>query len=167
MKEKKEQKEDTLLSQLLKYGVAGVFNTILGFVILYVQLELLEVNFYLANVINYGIGFFTNFYLNRKFTFKSDGSAKKEMKVSILVYLASYALQFALITYLKDEQSSAMIFCSELGYKLTPEFVISIVGEERIMRILDTKMIIMYWGIVVFALSNFILNRTFTFKKKK
>lgn len=164
MKEKKEQK---LSSQLLKYGVAGVLNSIFGILLFNFQIKFLNINDELANIINYTIGFFTSFYLNRKFTFKSDGSAKKEMKASILVYIASFAFQFALFTYLKYEQMPAMEFLSELGYYLTPQFIINIFGEKFIKYIFDPEMFLLYWGIIAFASLNFSLNRMFTFKKKK
>ena len=109
MKEKKEQK---LSSQLLKYGVAGVLNSIFGILLFNFQIKFLNINDEIANIINYTIGFFTSFYLNRKFTFKSDGSAKKEMKVSVLFYIASFAFQYALFLYLNYEQMPAMEFFS-------------------------------------------------------
>lgn len=166
MKEKKE-KGVQLLKELTKYGLAGILNSLLGFVILYVQIEILDVQIFIANIINYTIGYFTNFYLNRKFTFKSKGNAKNQMKVAILVYLVSFLMQFCTILYLDEEQMHHVVSISHKIYELTPSLIIDILSPERYHRIIDAKMLLMYLGIVIFATFNFSLSRAFTFKEKK
>jgi putative flippase GtrA len=152
-----------LLKELFKYGLAGIFNTLLGLVLIYVQVELLLIDLNIAMVINYTIGFFTNFYLNRKFTFKSKGPAKKEMKISVLVYVFSFLMQFAFVNILINNQRWIVEGISDLIHKLTPEFAVSILTIERFNRMTDPKLIAIAFGIVVFAVLNFSLNKMFSF----
>ena len=156
-----------LVKELLKYGVAGVFNTLLGLVLIYIQVELLLINLNIAMVINYTIGFFTNFYINRKFTFKSTGSAKKEMKVSVLVYVFAFLMQFAFVNILIYNQRWIVEGISKLIYKLSPNFVIDILTIERFNRMTDPKLIAISFGIVIFAVLNFSLNKVFAFNQKE
>ena len=156
-----------LVKELLKYGLAGVFNTLLGLVLIYIQVELLLIDMYIALVLNYAIGFFTNFYLNRKFTFKSNGSAKKEMKVSVMVYVFSFLMQFTFVYILKEKQYWILEGLSNLAYQLTPDFVIQLISEVRFKRMTDPKLIAICFGIVVFAVLNFSLNKMFSFNQKR
>ncbi|MEY3451529.1 MAG: GtrA-like protein [Bacteroidota bacterium] len=156
-----------LVKELLKYGLAGVFNTLLGLVLIYIQVELLLIDMYIALVLNYAIGFFTNFYLNRKFTFKSNGSAKKEMKVSVMVYVFSFLMQFTFVYILKEKQYWILEGLSNLTYQLTPDFVIQFISEVRFKRMTDPKLIAICFGIVVFAVLNFSLNKMFSFNQKR
>jgi putative flippase GtrA len=118
-------------------------------------------------VINYTIGFFTNFYLNRKFTFKSTGSAKKEMKVSVLVYVFAFLMQFAFVNILIYNQRWIVEGISKLIYKLSPNVVIDILTIERFNRMTDPKLIAISFGIVIFAVLNFSLNKVFAFNQKE
>ena len=157
----------SFLKELFKYGLAGVFNTLLGLVLIYIQVELLEINMYLAIVINYAIGFFTNFYLNRKFTFKSEGSTKDEMKISVLVYVFSFLMQYGFVYILERNQRWIVEGIASIIFDLTPNFVIDILTLQRFNRMTDPKLIAIAFGIVVFATLNFTLNKVFAFKPKK
>lgn len=166
MKEKKEQ-NNKLVKEITKYGIAGVFNSILGITIMYVQVELLDILFELALVINYTIGYFTNYILNRKFTFKSKGNKKDQMKAAILVYIVSFLMQFLVVMYFQKLQLEFVVSISNHIYNLTPTFIVDIIGKERYLRIIDEKMLLTCLGIVIFATFNFSLSRAFTFKEKK
>jgi len=156
-----------LVKELLKYGLAGVFNTLLVLILIYVQVELLLIDLNIAMVINYTIGFFTNFYLNRKFTFKSTGSAKKEMKVSVIVYVFAFLMQFTFVNILIKHQRWIVEGISKLIFKLTPDFMLNILTIERFNRMTDPKLIAIAFGIVIFAVLNFSLNKMFSFNQKK
>ena len=156
-----------LVKELLKYGVAGVFNTLLGLVLIYVQVELLLIDMYIALVINYTIGFFSNFYLNRKFTFKSNGSAKKEMKVSVMVYIFSFLMQFTFVYILKEQQYWILEGLSNFAHQLVPDFMVQMLTVERFNRMTDPKLIAICFGIVIFAVLNFSLNKMFSFNQDK
>ena len=151
----KQGRKKKLAKELFKYGLAGVFNTMLGFMILYLQLEILHVNKYLANIINYSIGFFTNFYINRYWTFKSKGNAKNEIKSSILVYIFSFSAQFVFVYFISKTNMWAMNALSDLTYTLTPDFLINFIDRARFLRLTDPDLILMCCGIVIFAGFNF------------
>lgn len=80
------------LVSALRYGVAGVFNTLVGFSII-VALDVgLHVDPHLANAIGYAVGICVSFALSKLFVFK----ARRTARSAPLRYVAAVAGAFAL-----------------------------------------------------------------------
>ena len=72
-------------AEKIKFGIVGIANTALDFVILFI-LVALGVDKIVANYISTGSSFIFSFFVNKKFTFKSTtGNAKKQFGLFIIV----------------------------------------------------------------------------------
>ncbi len=79
-------------SQLFKYLVAGVINTVVGYGVFLVALRLLGWSPEAANAIGYAFGLCVAFLLNRFFVFVVSGSAAS----SALRFIAAFSIAFAI-----------------------------------------------------------------------
>jgi putative flippase GtrA len=80
------------LVSALRYGVAGVFNTLVGFSII-VALDVgLHLDPHLANAIGYAVGICFSFVLSKVFVFK----ARRTTRSAPLRYIVAVAAAFAL-----------------------------------------------------------------------
>ena len=81
----------------LRFALIGGINTAIDFGILFL-LNALGVNKYLANIASTSVAFIFSFFANRTFTFKSNGSAKKQFIPFLIVTLSGlWLLQPAVI----------------------------------------------------------------------
>jgi putative flippase GtrA len=72
-------------AQKIKFGIVGVANTALDFIILFILVNL-GLDKIPSNFISTGIAFIFSFFVNKSFTFKSKGgNVKKQFVVFILV----------------------------------------------------------------------------------
>lgn len=80
------------LVSALRYGVAGVFNTLVGFSII-LALDLgLHLDPHLANAIGYAVGICVSFALSKLFVFK----ARRTTRSAPLRYVVAVAVAFGL-----------------------------------------------------------------------
>lgn len=129
----KEKYIDGLFQQLIKYGLVGVANTLITFFVIYILQEVLGVSPTFSNVAGYIAGLLNSFFLNSKWTFRSDSSWKKFF-LFMGVWIPCYASNL-------------------LALYLLLEFTrISAIGGQLI-------------AMLVFNISNFLLNKFVTFKK--
>lgn len=80
----------------IKYGIIGVFNTLVGFGIIFF-LFFLGVYPELSNFIGYVIGFFVSYFLNKKYNFKSENSHKKDLPKFLLSMSLAYILNLLVL----------------------------------------------------------------------
>lgn len=81
------------LIQFITYNIVGIANTIVGFSTIFL-LMFIGLSATLSNVIGYVIGSILSYYLNRKYTFKSNKHSKKEAIKFFTVLLIAYFLNF-------------------------------------------------------------------------
>lgn len=75
-------------AQKLRFGLVGVANTALDFILLFLFVNL-GVNKIGANYLSTGISFIFSFFVNKSFTFKhKEGNARKQFVLFILVTIA-------------------------------------------------------------------------------
>lgn len=154
-------KKETL-HQIMRYGIAGIFNTFIGLVIVYVLKD--HVGIRLANLFNFGIGMVINFFTTKKFTFKSNGDTKQQGSYFFVIFLLCFCLSFGGINLLLWEQTT-ITSVSNFSRSIFPEFLIDLITSRRFLSITSPEMIATYFGIVIFATFNFSLNKFITFKK--
>ena len=93
-------RRDFLVSAL-RYGVAGVFNTLVGFSII-LALDLgLRLDPHLANAIGYAIGICVSFVLSKLFVFKARKTARSAPARYVVAVAAAFALNQGVLTLAK------------------------------------------------------------------
>ncbi len=88
--------------QVIKFGLVGVANTAICFALIFFQEEVLGIGYKVSNPVAYFLSTLNSFYLNKKWTFKSEGKAKKEGMVFFLVIGAAWFIQYVLLRYLVE-----------------------------------------------------------------
>ncbi len=93
-----------LIGQFMKFGIVGVSNTVLAFVIYTVLFKIFDVNYLVASAIGFAVGAINGFLLNRAWTFQGhEGDAFTPVRWAIvqtcglgldelLLYLGVHAL---------------------------------------------------------------------------
>lgn len=76
--------------QLVVYLFVGLFNTLVGFGIIFACMYLLGIGPVLSNVIGYLCGLVVSYVLNKRFTFKSTSKSKLEALRFLAVFLFAY-----------------------------------------------------------------------------
>ena len=90
-------RRDFLVSAL-RYGVAGVFNTLVGFSII-LALDLgLRLDPHLANAIGYAIGICVSFVLSKLFVFKARKTTRSAPARYVVAVAAAFALNQGVLT---------------------------------------------------------------------
>lgn len=124
-----------ILEQALKYGVVGVFNTLLTAVVIWVMMRLVGVTDIYANAVGYGAGVLNSFVLNRKWTFKQSTIQWKRSALSFLVvFIICYVAQLGLLTYLNAtltidtyyNQLIAMVFYAIINFGMNKYYTFKI-----------------------------------------
>lgn len=77
--------------QLFKYSIVGLFNTVIGFTVIYFFFNVLNFNYIVANIIGYACGLVNSFIWNKKWTFQSSKDYSEEIIPFLIVFGISYA----------------------------------------------------------------------------
>lgn len=75
------------LGQLVRFAIVGGFNTLLDFALLFLFVYVLALDQYIANILSTGICLVISFFLNRKWTFNSDGHRGRQFALFLIVTL--------------------------------------------------------------------------------
>lgn len=123
---------------LFKFVIVGIINTLLGMAIMFGLYNLAGVSYWLSTAANYVIVSFLSFYLNKRFTFRHEGSAIKS------------GLRFAL----------NIGVCYFLAYGVAkPWTMIMFSGQDRRLQ----ENVAMLAGMCLFTLFNYLGQRLFVF----
>ncbi len=85
------------MRQLITYGAVGVFNTALGYAIIFACMYLLRLDAVVSNALGYGVGVVVSYALNKRFTFQSEAAARGELLRFILVFAFAYLLNLGVL----------------------------------------------------------------------
>lgn len=89
------------MKQFFRFLTVGVFNTLLGYSIIFACMYLAKMTPESSNVAGYGFGLFVSYFLHRNFTFKSKQRKRDEVTPFLVVFLIAYASNFvALIVFI-------------------------------------------------------------------
>ena len=104
---------DSTSLQFLKYNIVGIFNTLIGFSLVFGFIYLGLGNM-LSNFLGYFIGVFISFFLNRKFTFKKYNITSKVIfwffSILLFAYLINASVFFVFINFYNMSPYLAQIF---------------------------------------------------------
>jgi putative flippase GtrA len=83
-----------MLGQFSRFLTVGVFNTALGYAVIFFAMIILKISPELSNVAGYAIGIAFSFVLSKRYTFRSTGKSSAELMRFLLVFAISYAANF-------------------------------------------------------------------------
>jgi putative flippase GtrA len=83
--------------QFLKFGIVGLFNTLLGYAVIFSCMYLLKLSPILSNVLGYMVGLVVSYVLNRQFTFENKSKSKLQILRFLIVFAVSYAINLILL----------------------------------------------------------------------
>lgn len=146
--------------KLLKFAIVGVLNTVVGYGINLLALNVFKLPFMVAGVLNYVPTSVMSFFLNKYFTFKSKGNMGKEavrFAVNVMVcFTLAYGIAEPVTHFL-------------MGY--APEGVFSFIKSVTFGLLNEKKSIIdnvaTLVGMVLFVVFNYTGQRFFAFKDEQ
>lgn len=77
-----------------KYIFVGLFNTIVGYSVIFFLMYILGASPEISNIAGYGVGLVLSYFLNRTFVFNSDEDKQREFSRFIMVFCIAYAANF-------------------------------------------------------------------------
>lgn len=93
-----------VIMEVIHFGMVGVINTLMGWVIMAVLYNLIHMNYWLSSGISYFIGSVFSYHANAKVTFKVENKDKWlpwRFAANIIVcYLIAFSVAKPLVTYL-------------------------------------------------------------------
>ena len=96
-------------SSLVRFGLVGVLNTVVGTTIMFVLYNILHCTYWQSSFANYFFGSILSFFLNKYFTFRSKKRSWGEVGrfiINIAVcYLLAYGISKPLMLHLLSGQS--------------------------------------------------------------
>lgn len=132
--------------EVIHFGMVGVINTLMGWVIMAVLYNLIHMNYWLSSGISYFIGSVFSYHANAKLTFKVENKDKWlpwRFAVNIIVcYLVAFSIAQPLVTYLLS------------------------MGQRTYSKAL-TDNIAMLFGMCFFIVMNFFGQKLLVFRKGK
>lgn len=100
-----------LLGQLARYGLVGVFNTLIGFALIVFFSRVLKTGEFVANLTGYLAGFTLSYVLNRRWTFNGASVRKSSFACFSatcgVAYLSNLGVLFVALHALEFEASVA------------------------------------------------------------
>lgn len=88
------------MKQFFRFLTVGVFNTVLGYCVIFACMYLAKMPPESSNVAGYAVGLFASYILNRKYTFNSKQNRKSEIIRFLVVFVVAYALNFLVLVIL-------------------------------------------------------------------
>lgn len=89
-------------SYLRRYIGSGVFNTLVGFAVIFLGMYL-GLSPSVANIAGYTAGFILGFVLSKKMVFRSNGSFVKESVRYLIAFLIAFSLNFTVLHIALDK----------------------------------------------------------------
>lgn len=146
--------------KLLKFGLVGILNTVVGYLINFVSLNVFHFGYWTSILLNYIPTSILSFVLNKYFTFKSTGNIAKEavrFAVNIIVCMTlAYGIAQPATTYLMNLASDGLF---EFIETITFGFL---TGKDQIIDNVATIV-----GMVLFVIFNYTGQRFFAFKNEE
>lgn len=81
-------------TKFLRFLIVGMINTIVGLSISFISLNIFQVNYWVSTFSGNGVGAVVSYFLNRKFTFKSNAAVRKTFWKFIIVILLCYFISY-------------------------------------------------------------------------
>lgn len=132
------------IMEVIHFGMVGVINTLMGWIIMAVLYNLIHMNYWLSSGISYFIGSVFSYHANAKLTFKVENKDRWlpwRFAVNIIVcYLIAFSVAQPFVTYLMS------------------------LGEKAYSKALIDN-VAMLLGMCIFIVMNFFGQKLFVFRK--
>lgn len=99
-------------STLVRFFLVGIINTIFGYAIMFTFYNLLGLNYWISSASNYFFGSILSFFLNSKYTFRSNRNWKTAVRFFIniaLCYLVAYGFAKPFTRWIMSAGSETLI----------------------------------------------------------
>lgn len=83
-----------------KFILVGICNTVLGYIIIFSLMYLLNISPEISNIAGYSVGLIVSYFLNRNFTFQSTQAKRREFLRFFLVFCIAYVANFLMLEIL-------------------------------------------------------------------
>ena len=80
------------MNELVRYGIAGVLNTLVGYLTFWVGLQVFNFSPLIANTLGYAAGLGVAYLLNRIFVFRSAAGGKTSMLRFALAFATAFLI---------------------------------------------------------------------------
>ncbi|GHT54185.1 hypothetical protein FACS189446_3290 [Bacteroidia bacterium] len=151
--------QNNFLVQTVKYGIVGVINTLVCFIVIWAVLQFgygvvgdgkaTGIELTLSNALGYIAGLLTSFFMNRNWTFQSEKNWKPEFIKFITGVLICYIPQLIAVNLLNKFSGIHSLSFEAIGHSYT----------------LNSSLICNLIGMVFYTVLNFVYNKYYTFKK--
>lgn len=94
------------MKQFFRFLTVGVFNTLLGYCVIFACMYLVKMTPETSNAAGYAVGLFVSYVLHRNFTFNSKQRKRDEIASFLIVFLVAYATNFVAL----------LVFIHKLGF---------------------------------------------------
>lgn len=88
------------MSQFIRFIIAGVFNTGLGYAVIFGCMYLADLPPEPSNLIGYVTGLVVSYFFHRRYTFRSTQQRKKEFVHFIAAFVVAYSANLGALTLL-------------------------------------------------------------------
>ncbi len=101
------------IMEVLHFGIVGVVNTLMGWLIMFLLYNLVHLNYWLSSAISYLIGGIYSYHANSRVTFKvekRDRLLPWRFAVNVIIcYLAAYSVAQPLVKYVLSAQPKVIV----------------------------------------------------------
>ena len=123
------------IMEVIHFGMVGVINTLMGWVIMAVLYNLLHMNYWLSSGISYFIGSVFSYHANSKVTFKVENKDKRlpwRFAVNIIVcYLAAFGVAQPLVERILAAQPKVIVDNVAMVLGMGLFIVMNFFGQHR------------------------------------
>ncbi|OMF08591.1 GtrA family protein [Paenibacillus sp. FSL H7-0331] len=85
------------INQTLRFILVGILNTIVGYTVYFICLNLLHFNYSISLVVSHILGVINSYYLNKKWTFNVARSSSRMILKFGLIYLCTFLLNYGIL----------------------------------------------------------------------
>lgn len=126
----------TNINEIVRYVIAGIINTIIGYSIFIYLVYVLEINPFYSNITSYIIALFVAFILNKYFVFNVEDKQIKRFIMFIISFIIAYSINLVVLFLSLNifnlnpaiAQIFAMIFYTFIFYLLNKFIVFKLLG---------------------------------------
>ena len=129
------------IMEVMHFGIVGVMNTLIGWVIMFGLYNLAHFNYWLASGISYFVGSVYSYFMNSKLTFKVENKDK------------GLPWRFAL----------NIVVCYGVAFGIAKPAVRFLLSSQSVTVVENVAMIL---GMGIFIVMNFFGQKLFVFRKK-
>lgn len=86
-----------MMQELIKYGLVGLANTAFGLSLIYIAMSVFGLAPAIANALGFAAAFLFSYWLNRRWTFRSNADLGRSLTSFAAVCAIGYALNLAVV----------------------------------------------------------------------